>query len=170
MLTGLPNRQLFIDRLGQALANVAREETPLAVLFLVLDRFKEVNDTAGHLIGDRLLQEVAVRLQQCIRKNDTVARLGGDEFVILLVSIKDEKGATTVARKVVESLHKPFQLDDYRASISTSIGIALAPRDGSKTDLLLKRADEAMYTAKKAGRNCWRIFQETESTYERRDL
>ncbi|MCQ8104604.1 PAS domain S-box protein [Methylomonas sp. SURF-2] len=165
VLTDLPNRTLLTDRLHQALAQVRREKAKLALMFLDLDRFKPVNDTLGHGIGDLLLAEVARRLQTCIkRETDTVARLGGDEFVILLSRIDDAREATLVAENVVHTLNQPFIIERHTINISTSLGIALYPSHGIDAKTLLKKADNAMYQAKEAGRSCFRFFQEAEKS------
>ncbi|MCQ8129722.1 sensor domain-containing protein [Methylomonas rivi] len=161
VLTDLPNRILLTDRLQQALALVRREKAKLALMFLDLDKFKPVNDNLGHGIGDLLLREVAKRLQTCIkRETDTVARLGGDEFVILLSHIEHAQEAAWVAEKVVQTLNQPFEIERHTIGISTSIGIALYPSHGVDAKTLLKRADNAMYQAKEAGRSCFKFFQE----------
>jgi diguanylate cyclase (GGDEF)-like protein/PAS domain S-box-containing protein len=163
ILTDLPNRTLLTDRLQQALALVRREKAKLALMFLDLDRFKPVNDTLGHGIGDLLLAEVAKRLQTCIkRETDTVARLGGDEFVILLSRIDDAKEAAMVAENVVQTLNQPFKIEQHTINISTSLGVALYPTHGIDAKTLLKKADNAMYQAKEAGRSCFKFFQEPE--------
>lgn len=159
-LTHLPNRTLLNDHIDLAIAAAKRNRTRLAIVFLDLDRFKNVNDTQGHHVGDTLLQAVAVRLQECVRESDTVARLGGDEFVILLNSIHDEKDAALVAGKVIDLIGKPFELGDYRAEIGTSIGISIYPEHGTDKFTLLKHADAAMYLAKEKGRNNFQIFSE----------
>lgn len=151
-LTQLPNRTLFLDRLGQALAQANRREQRVGVLFIDLDKFKPVNDTYGHQVGDELLRQVAHRISINTREEDTVARLGGDEFVVLLPAIKDESDCLNVADKILESLIHPFRLGEVIAEISASIGVALSSQDGSSAEMLLKKADEAMYRAKAGGR------------------
>lgn len=154
LLTGLPNRPLFYDRLSVALANAYREKTLLSVFFIDLDGFKEVNDQFGHEAGDTVLKEVARRLQHCVRATDTVARLGGDEFVLLLSSVTKPQDAGIFAEKVISLLAEPIMLSDQRAqTIGASIGIALYPKDGSTKDTLLNNADTAMYAAKQSGKN-----------------
>ncbi len=153
ILTGLPNRSLFMNRLQQALAQARRDERLAALLFLDLDRFKEVNDQYGHTVGDKLLHAVGLRLASCIRQNDTLARFGGDEFIMLISSVKKAEDLRWVADKILSTMAEPFCIDQHRLDISTSIGIALYPQDGEDTDLLLKRADLAMYVAKDMGRN-----------------
>lgn len=152
VLTGLPNRQLFYDRLGQALTHAARHRTLVALLFIDLDRFKPINDTFGHALGDRLLQAVAKRLTRCLRKNDTVARLGGDEFVVILTGVSRAQDAAIVGQKILETLSRVFVLDDQEFLISCSIGISLYPQDGHSIEALLKNADAAVYAAKEVRR------------------
>ena len=156
-LTGLPNRRLFNDRLTLALAHAQRSQQKLAVMLLDLDHFKEVNDTLGHSVGDKLLQAVGERLTSLLRKEDTVARMGGDEFMLLLPEIAQVEDAAEVAQKVLEALRKPFVLNGHELHVTTSIGIAMYPDDGEDEDTLMKNADIAMYRAKDGGRdNCQR--------------
>ena len=157
-LTGLPNRRLLTDRAELALAMADRDGTPFAVLFLDLDRFKHINDSLGHLFGDRVLVDVAGRIQGCLRPIDTVARLGGDEFVILLHQA-DAAGAEASAQRVIESLSRPFVLDGLNFTVTCSIGIALHPQDGATMDELLRHADKAMYRVKDGGRAGYRFHQ-----------
>lgn len=152
-LTHLPNRQLFLDRLKTALARARRDQRLLSLLFLDLDRFKQVNDTLGHAMGDLLLQRVAQRLLECVRGSDTVARLGGDEFVLLLESGHAREHATAIAEKILASFVQPFDLEGIRLSIQPSIGVALYPDHGGEEHHLLGHADEAMYRSKKNGGN-----------------
>jgi diguanylate cyclase (GGDEF)-like protein/PAS domain S-box-containing protein len=152
-LTGLPNRDLFTDRLGQALALARRNAGLLALMYLDLDRFKPVNDQYGHSMGDLLLQEVARRIEACLRKADTVARIGGDEFVVLLHKIEEPANANVVADKIREVLEEPFVIEQRTIKVSASIGIAIFPNHGSSELELSKRADEAMYIAKRNGSN-----------------
>ncbi|MCB1772292.1 MAG: EAL domain-containing protein [Gammaproteobacteria bacterium] len=163
-LTGLPNRELFFDRFEHAIAHAQRHGTEVALLFLDLDRFKNVNDTLGHPVGDRLLQAVASRLQHLVRGEDTIARLGGDEFTILLEAIASRDAVAGVARKVVESLAQPFELDDHLLHIGTSVGISRYPDDGDDVTNLVKFADAAMYQAKAAGRNSYQFYAESMSS------
>ena len=151
-LTGLPNRRLFYDRLENALARLRRSGGSLALLYLDLDKFKEVNDVYGHAVGDALLQEVARRLKHCVRDSDTVARLGGDEFVVLLDSAGMTANASAIAAKIHEVLSQPAQLGPHRLQVLPSMGIASYPEHGSSGEDLLKRADEAMYLAKRGVR------------------
>ncbi|MDX8400028.1 MAG: diguanylate cyclase [Gallionellaceae bacterium] len=157
-LTNLPNRSLLDDHIDMTIAGAKRNHTNLALLFLDLDRFKDVNDTMGHHTGDMLLRGVATRLKQCVRESDTVARLGGDEFVVLLSNINDDKDAALVAQKIIDLISEPFMLDDYQANIGVSIGISLYPQNGTDKFSLLKCADAAMYYAKDGGRNNFRFF------------
>jgi diguanylate cyclase (GGDEF)-like protein len=152
-LTGLPNRELFHDRLKTAIALACRNRTQLSILYLDLDTFKQVNDTLGHASGDLLLQHVARRLKQCVRKSDTVGRFGGDEFLVLLNSTELPEHALLVAEKIRSSLGQPFDLAGHRLSVSPSIGIAIYPGHGDDHEQLIRRADEAMYGAKRGGGN-----------------
>ncbi|BAL22562.1 diguanylate cyclase domain-containing protein [Azoarcus sp. KH32C] len=151
-LTGVANRALFHNRLEQAVAHAQRHCEGLALLFVDLDRFKQVNDTLGHAAGDALLQSVAKRLQQSVRAEDTVARLGGDEFCLILPSLPHRGDAKIVAQKILDALDAPHVLGDRALSIAASIGIARFPEDGESADELLRSADEAMYRAKEHGR------------------
>ncbi len=154
-LTGLPNRVLLQDRMTQAIAHARRSGTQLAVLFIDLDDFKRINDSLGHEIGDRLLQLVGQRLQASLREGDSVARLGGDEFVLTLSTLVDGNDAALVARKTMEVLRLPFQVDGHEFHITCSIGISLYPVDGTDVEALMRAADAAMYHAKEKGRcNC----------------
>lgn len=157
-LTGLANRALFSDRLQRALANAQRDCTPLALMFLDLDKFKPINDQYGHGVGDLLLQEAARRMQNGVRESDTVARIGGDEFVVLLRSIAHTQDALTVAEKIRCSLEQPFMLAGQRLAISASMGVALFPAHGADQISLAHAADSAMYQAKEAGRNRVQLF------------
>ena len=152
-LTGLPNRLLFNDRLNQAISLAKRDSRQFALLYLDLDRFKQVNDNLGHTAGDELLQAVAARIRRQVRESDTLARVGGDEFAIILPDIARREEVQTVARKIIGALVTPFQLgsQQQRVDIGTSIGIALYPADARDADALIKAADAAMYTAKQEG-------------------
>lgn len=152
-LTDLPNRSLFRDRLRQAIRKNRRDEQALALLFIDLDRFKEVNDTLGHIAGDELLVEAARRITACLRNSDTVARLGGDEFTVILQGVEDREAAAGVAREVIDALGAPFELGQDTVKLSASIGIALSPDDADDPDALTAAADQAMYDAKALGRN-----------------
>ncbi len=163
-LTGLPNRILFDDRLSLALANANRRGEMLAVVFLDLDRFKTINDTLGHAIGDELLQSAAQRLKSCLRAGDTIARWGGDEFTLLLPQITCVQDAAKIAQKILATLKTPFQLKEHELQITTSIGVALAPYDGEDAETLLKNADTAMYSAKQEGKNNFQLYASSMNT------
>ena len=152
-LTLLPNRLLFLDRLSGALTGAKRNQTLVALLFLDLDRFKNINDSLGHALGDRLLQQVAKRLASCLREGDTVARLSGDEFALLLGDIKDQDDITVILHKVIEVLDEAFHIDGHELFISASLGITVGPIDGADATTLLKNADIAMYRAKSTGKS-----------------
>jgi diguanylate cyclase (GGDEF)-like protein/PAS domain S-box-containing protein len=158
MLTRLPNRTLLNDRLSQALTHARRNKTNLSVMFLDLDRFKMINDTLGHIVGDHLLQAVAMRLKHCLREGDTLARLGGDEFTLLLPEVNSKNDAQQVAKKIIESLSLPFKIDDHELFITTSIGISHFPEDGDSIELLIKHADIAMYSVKGKGKNGYQFY------------
>ena len=157
-LTGLPNRHLFYDRLLKTMAHARRAGTPMAVLFIDLDRFKLVNDTQGHTAGDRLLKEAATRLLQCVRSGDTVGRFGGDEFGAIVSDLTKPGDAGVVAQKVLDALAQPFKLDAHDTYVSASIGITLFPADGDNPEALVMNADTAMYRAKEQGRNTYQYF------------
>jgi diguanylate cyclase (GGDEF)-like protein len=157
-LTGLPNRHLFHDRLTKTMAHARRGGSPMAVLFIDLDRFKLVNDTQGHSAGDKLLQEAAVRLLQCVRAGDTVGRFGGDEFGAIVTDLAKPGDAGVVAQKVLDALAQPFKLDAHDTYVSASIGITLFPADGDNPEALVMNADTAMYRAKEQGRNTYQYF------------
>ena len=157
-LTDLPNRTLFHDRLQQSLIQAQRNHEQVAVMFLDLDRFKVINDTLGHSVGDLLLQAVAQRLGNCMRQGDTVCRQGGDEFVILLPKINHAEDAALVAQKALDAIAQPFQLDGHELHISSSIGISFYPNDGGNPETLMKHADVAMYRAKELGRNNFQFY------------
>lgn len=157
-LTQLPNRRFFLYRLQNAIDSVKRDKSSLALLFLDLDYFKEVNDSLGHEYGDLLLIEAAQRILACVRDTDTVSRFGGDEFIVLLTNIKLDVGIGKVTKKIIDALQQPFHLNDEVASISVSIGVTTCPEDSTNISTLLRNADKAMYLAKNAGRNCWRSY------------
>ncbi|MGZ4954304.1 MAG: EAL domain-containing protein [Methylobacter sp.] len=158
-LTDLPNRQLFQDRLHLAVASAKRNNTKLALLFIDLDRFKEVNDSAGHEAGDRLLMQVAKRLNECVRESDTLARLGGDEFTVILNNLSNNYDIEHIAKSMLDLLEKPFSLAaGVDAAISASIGIAMFPSDGEDDATLIRYADAAMYRVKETGRNGFEFF------------
>ena len=158
MLTDLPNRSLLSDRLQQSINVCKRERKILAIMFLDLDMFKNINDQHGHDMGDLLLKEVAIRIQHCLRESDTAARVGGDEFVILLPAIESEQTAFMVAEKICIALKESFEIKGHSLRISTSIGISIYPDHGNEEKVLLKNADTAMYLAKQKGRNTAIIF------------
>ena len=157
-LTGLPNRLLLNDRIGQAIAFADRNKQSIALLFLDLDGFKHINDSLGHPIGDRLLQSVAKRLQECVRAPDTVSRQGGDEFLILLQSVQVPDDAATAAGRILSEVARVHLVDQHDLHVSASIGISVYPEDGLTADALIKNADTAMYQAKESGRQCFKFF------------
>jgi diguanylate cyclase (GGDEF)-like protein len=158
-LTGLPNRRLLMDRIAQALAHARRHQHSMAIMFLDLDRFKQINDTLGHEAGDELLKQVAARLRRCVRSEDTACRSGGDEFIIVLPEITHPRDAALVAEKVIRAVSEPVIVGDHRLQVTTSIGIAVYPVAGpDDLQALMKKADTAMYSAKAAGRNMFRFY------------
>jgi diguanylate cyclase (GGDEF)-like protein len=159
-LTGLPNRSLFSKLLGHSISEAHRYKRRLAVAFLDLDRFKQINDTLGHEAGDQLLKEVAKRLKACVRDSDTVARLGGDEFVVLLPQLQDEKYAAIVAQKILAAAARPFTLMGQEFRVTASIGISTYPHDGLDEQTLTKNADIAMYQAKAEGKNNFQFYSQ----------
>ncbi len=171
VLTGLPNRILFSDRLQQSIVSAQRHRSKVALLFLDIDRFKQINDTLGHGAGDNLLQIVGERLLECVREQDTVSRLGGDEFIVVLNDAGSD-GAELVAQKILQSILQPYPLDGHELRITTSIGIAVYPDHADSAENLIKYADVAMYQAKECGRNCYRHFNPSmnESAFERLKL
>ena len=158
-LTGLPNRSLFIDQLEHAIKLAKRRNHKTAVLFLDLDGFKQINDTLGHEAGDQLLKEVAARLKIVIRESDVAARMGGDEFTFVLNDIGTHENAAAVAQKIIDILSDKFHLKGHESQIGGSIGVALHPDDAADHEALLRKADEAMYVAKKSGKNTYRLCQ-----------
>jgi diguanylate cyclase (GGDEF)-like protein/PAS domain S-box-containing protein len=158
-LTQLPNRRLFRDRLEQSMKLAHRNSDFMALLFIDLDRFKAVNDTLGHAIGDKLLREAAERISQCVRGTDTVARMGGDEFTVILSPISERIYAGKVAETIIQMLADPFNIDGRELNISASIGIAIYPADADQAEQLFKNSDAAMYAAKEAGRSQFRYFE-----------
>ncbi len=157
-LTGLVNRTLFRDRLLLALARSKRKQQPLGLMLLDLDRFKAVNDTCGHDVGDQLLKAVADRFRSCVREVDTVARMGGDEFAVILDGVSDRQDIVTVAQRILEAIRKPFFVDGRPQSVGVSIGITVYPQDEQSVDELLKHADAAMYRAKQRGGNTFQFY------------
>jgi diguanylate cyclase (GGDEF)-like protein/PAS domain S-box-containing protein len=159
VLTDLPNRVLFNDRLTQAITLAERQGKQLAVMFVDLDHFKKINDSLGHDVGDKLLQSVAKRLMACIRRSDTVSRLGGDEFVVLLSQVEHAEDAAFSARKILRALTAPHSIDNKNLDINVSIGVSTYPSDGQDAEGLINRADNAMYEAKQHGRNNYQFFR-----------
>lgn len=157
-LTGLPNRAMFQDRLAHALTKAHRANREIALLFVDLDRFKPINDSLGHHIGDRILRGIAKRLMRCVRSADTVARLGGDEFTVIIEEIDELETVIAVCERILSTLAEPLMIGDKEMSLTCSIGIALFPNDGTDGQTLLQNADTAMYRAKQAGRNGYRFF------------
>lgn len=160
-LTGLPNRHMLFDRLGQEIKRAERAGLPFVVLFLDLDRFKEVNDTRGHRVGDLLLLEASRRISACVRATDTVARMGGDEFIIILSKLNEVQQAAALAQNILDALAVPFKLGDENAFITASIGITAYPHDASEIETLIQSADQAMYAAKGGGRNRYCYFTQS---------
>jgi diguanylate cyclase (GGDEF)-like protein/PAS domain S-box-containing protein len=159
LLTKLPNRALLRDRLSLAISQAKRDDESLAVMFLDLDRFKNINDSLGHMIGDELLQQVSTRLKDCIREGDTLARFGGDEFTLMLPKLHNEReDAVKLANKISSSLKEPFNVDGHELYVSASIGIAMYPQDGTNIDSLIKHADVAMYHVKGQGKNGYQFY------------
>ena len=163
-LTSLPNRRLFKDRLEQAIKKAKRDNSVIALFFIDLDHFKEINDTKGHDVGDLLLIKAAKRLLLCVRETDTVARLGGDEFTILFEELVEENGIERIAKSICNSLVQPFFIVDELHYISASVGITFFPEDAIEIEDLLKNADQAMYCSKEKGRNCYSYFGATHET------
>jgi diguanylate cyclase (GGDEF)-like protein len=158
-LTDLPNRSLLMERLDHHIAVAKREKFGLALMFLDLDRFKFVNDTFGHVVGDDLLRVIARRLMALVRESDTVARLGGDEFVVNLNNPASKEEVICIANRIVASINEPMEIRGKTVQVGTSIGVAMFPSDGNTPDELLKNADTAMYAAKDAGRNTFHFFE-----------
>jgi diguanylate cyclase (GGDEF)-like protein/PAS domain S-box-containing protein len=158
-LTGLPNRKLFSDRLNIAIVQAQRNQKKVGIAMLDLDHFKDVNDTLGHTMGDLFLKATAERLHADLRKGDTIARFGGDEFVLILPDLETIEDAIQVAQKIVDSFCKPFLVDTHQLVVTTSIGIAVYPDDGTDDDILLRNADIAMYQAKQAGRARYQLYK-----------
>jgi diguanylate cyclase (GGDEF)-like protein/PAS domain S-box-containing protein len=159
-LTGLPNRRLLHDRLEQAARRAQRSNKGMTVMFIDLDGFKKVNDTLGHDVGDLLLQEVALRLQKCIRLSDSVGRLGGDEFAMVLEDTQERSDSIMIGERILAALAAPFVLGGHPVTTAASIGIAIYAKDGTDALTLLKNADAAMYRAKQAGRKQFRFYSE----------
>ena len=170
LLTNLPNRRLFYDRLNQAIARARRRKAKSAVLFVDLDHFKHINDTLGHDVGDLLLKEVAVRLAGCLRDVDSVSRLAGDEFVVLLTDIAELGDIAAAAQRIVETLSHPYNVKDHELSVTISVGISVYPSDGESGAVLLEKADLAMYRAKMLGQNRFEFYTEELSVDARERL
>ena len=171
-LTGLPNRRRFIERLEHELSKHSRNHLPIALIFLDLDYFKEINDTLGHAAGDLLLKIAAERLSSCVRRTDTVARLGGDEFTIILTELTDVSSVNRVAASILDKLSEPFILEGEIAYVSASMGITLFPDDAADSETLLRNADQAMYAAKQQGKNRYSFYDSSlqDAVSERRQL
>lgn len=163
-LTGLPNRRLFVDRLGQAIHAAARDGRVFALLVLDLNRFKEINDTFGHHAGDQVLRETANRVRACLRATDTVARLGGDEMAILLIGADIADIVQPMTERLLERLRQPYDIEDQAPVLGGSIGIVLYPEHGTDSETLQRRADVAMYHAKRTGAGSARYMESLEST------
>ncbi|MDE2093838.1 MAG: GGDEF domain-containing protein, partial [Burkholderiales bacterium] len=157
VLTGLPNRRLLMDRLSLAIAHARRNDGTMAMMFLDLDGFKQINDTLGHDAGDALLKAVATRLVAAVRQEDTVARLGGDEFVIALWELNHADAVAALVSKVVQAVSQPYGLQGRSVNVTASVGVSTYPTHGRDVDTLMKSADQALYEAKRSGKNGYRI-------------
>ena len=157
-LTGLPNRALLSDRLTQSIAHAQRHRKKVAVMYLDLDNFKDINDSLGHSVGDQLLQSAAKRLERCLRHSDTVSRQGGDEFVVLLSEVTSAQDANRAAEKLIMAMAMPHLIGARKLNVTLSLGISLFPDDGDGAETVLTNADTAMYHAKRAGRNNYKRF------------
>jgi len=157
-LTGLPNRALLADRLAQSIAHARRHGKRVALMYLDLDNFKDINDSLGHTIGDRLLQSAARRLEESIRHSDTVSRQGGDEFVVLLSEVETAQDAVLAAEKLINAMAEPHLIDGHRLNVTLSVGISLYPDDGADAEAILANADAAMYHVKRNGGNSYHEF------------
>ena len=168
-LTGLPNRELFMDRLSQAIISGHRNHKKVALLFIDLDHFKEINDSLGHHVGDEVLRQVSIRLQQQVRETDTIARLGGDEFTIILDALHDTHTIVDIIKELLDAMTEPIVIEEHQLYATLSIGATIYPDDSLKSNILLKNADAAMYKAKEDGRNTYRFYTEemTERAFER---
>ena len=160
-LTGLGNRRLLTKRISAALANARRNENAMAVVYLDLDGFKQINDTLGHRVGDALLKSVARRLESVVREEDTVARVGGDEFMIALWQVANASDVATVTAKLVGIVSQPYVIEERSVTVTTSAGVGIYPDHGDDADSLMKSADAALYEAKRAGKNAFRISRQT---------
>jgi diguanylate cyclase len=157
-LTGLPNRALLTDRLAQAIALAQRHRKRVALMYLDLDNFKDINDSLGHSVGDQLLQSAAKRLEASVRHSDTVSRHGGDEFIVLLSEVEAAQDAARAAEKLIKTMAAPHLIGDHRLNVTVSIGISLYPDDGDDVEAVLTNADTAMYQVKRDGRNNYKRF------------
>jgi diguanylate cyclase (GGDEF)-like protein len=169
-LTGLPNRNTLVDRIGQSIKKSSRDKHQFAILFLDLDRFKNVNDSLGHAIGDELLQQVATRLNTTLRNNDTISRNGGDEFVVVLEELHDTNEVIHVAKKIIQCLTKTFLIQSHKIHLGVSVGVSIYPLDGETPLVLLRNSDTAMYRAKKEGGNQFHFYDESMSIQLRHRL
>ncbi len=158
ILTGLPNRALLTDRLTQAMVHAQRHGKKVALIYLDLDHFKNINDSLGHVVGDLLLQSAAKRLQTCVRHSDTVSRQGGDEFVVLLTEVEQGQDVVVTAKKLIEAMDQPHLISGHQLRVTISLGISIYPDDGQEIETLVRCADTAMYQAKKIGRNNYQVF------------
>jgi diguanylate cyclase (GGDEF)-like protein/PAS domain S-box-containing protein len=163
-LTDLPNRRLLEDRLAQAIASARRNASQVAVLFIDLDRFKPINDTHGHRIGDLMLQAIAKRLRGLLREVDTVARVGGDEFVVVLPDIHTRDAARETAQRILDAMVQPYAIEGHSLGVTPSMGVALYPHDAMDVGELIDRADDAMYAAKEAGRENFQFYRKSQET------
>lgn len=159
-LTGLPNRTLLQEEFKKNIKTSQSQRTDIAVMFLDLDKFKDVNDTLGHEIGDKLLQAISKRLQNCIREKDIICRLGGDEFVMVFSNVQDREAIERVAKKILDIFKTPFSIESQILNMTTSIGISLYPANGKRLDELIKNADAAMYKSKLNGKNRYEFYTE----------
>lgn len=162
LLTELPNRLLFLDRVNQAILRSKRSDHTFGLVFIDLDHFKRINDNFGHDIGDQVLQAVANRLTVILRAEDTVSRMGGDEFILLINNLSQEKDLQPIAKKVLQNLSTPYQIEEHSLTCTGSMGIVLFPTDGSTSRELIRNADRAMYQAKNKGGNCFRFYSTQE--------
>lgn len=166
-ITDLPNRALFFDRLRHAMKYANRNDKNLALFFLDLDNFKEVNDSLGHEAGDKLLKQAAGRIRRCVRGSDTVARIGGDEFTVILHDVSGAEAASFVARKVLKEISAPIFIDEIELVVSASIGVSIYPTDAGDEDTLVRHADTAMYVAKKLGKNRYQFYSDSDGESQR---
>jgi diguanylate cyclase (GGDEF)-like protein len=160
LLTGLCNRLMFLEKMEWAIKHSKRSNKSFALLFIDLDKFKKINDTFGHDVGDFLLKRVAKRISSCVRDTDTVARIGGDEFTAILIDVCDVEQVIFVVEKILSELRKPFQIQKNLIHISGSIGVTISPEDGIKSIDLLRNADHSMYVAKKSGSNLFEFYKD----------